>query len=197
MAAIRVIQDIKVDGFALLSVHNPLTFIVEVDYDGLTPDYCDVELLTDSVSLVKLKAIAYQDTAPKTRQFIFVADEIIRGWMPRFEDEVQAADTLIYIENMTREFTVVFTFENLTASIDFVACNASSQFGDIYGACLKDINDPKIYSAGKDGVVYLYIYNWDENNVISMSTDIDTGYALASNLDNFTNNNLDRYLIIN
>lgn len=197
MAAIRIAQDNKVDGFGLLSVHNPLTFIAEVDYDGLTPDFCDVELLSDGLSLVKLKAIALKDTAPKTRQFVFVADEIIRGWMPFFDDEVQASDTLIFIENITKEFTVLFTFENLTAQIDFVACNGSSQFGDIYGACLKDINASKVYTAGENGVVYLYLYNWSENNVISMSTDIETGYALASNLDNFTNNNSDRYLIIN
>lgn len=196
MADIRIVQDNKVDSFSLLSVHNPLCFIAEVDYDSLTPDYIDVELLSKGVLLVKMKAISYKDTAPLTRQFVFVADEIIRGYMPEFNDEVQAADTLIHIENITREFTVTFTFDNLTASVDFVACNGSSQFGDIYGSCLKDVNSPIVYTAGENGVVYLYIYNWDENNNISISSDINVAYAENSNGDDFTNNNGDKFLIV-
>ena len=196
MAELRIIQDNKVDEWELLSVHNPLCFIAEVDYDGLTPDFIDVELKSGGDSIVKMKSISFKDSAPKSRQFIFVADSVIRGAMPDFNDEVQGSETLIHIENITREFQVVFTHENLTASTSFVACNASSQFGDEFGACMKDINDPKVYTAGENGVVYLYMYNWDENNVITMDTNIQTGYALNSNLDIFTDNNSNRFKIV-
>ena len=196
MAAIRIIQDNKIDGWELLSCHNPLSFIAEVDYDGLTPDSIDVELLSGAVSIAKMKAISFKDSAPKSRQFIFIADAIIRGVMPEFDDEVQGSQTLIHIENITKEFTVQFTYDNLTASTSFVACNASSQFGDEFGACLKNINLPTTYTAGAGGVVYLYMYNWDENNVITMDTNIQTGYALNSNLDIFTDSNTNRFKIV-
>lgn len=196
MAELRIIQDNKVDGWELLSVHNPLCFIAEVDYDGLTPDYIDVELKSGGDSIVKMKAISFKDSAPKSRQFIFVADSVIRGEMPEFNDEVQGAETLIHIENITKEFQIIFTYENITASTSFVACNASSQFGDEFGACMKDINLPKTYTAGENGVVYLYMYNWDESNVISMGTDFETAYITDSNGDRFTDSNGDNFLTI-
>ena len=196
MATISIIQDNKIDGWELLSCHNPLCFIAEVDYDGLTPDFIDVELLSGSTSIAKMKAISFKDSAPKSRQFIFIADAIIRGAMPDFNDEVQGSNTLIHIENITKEFQIVFTYEDLTASTSFVACNASSQFGDEFGACLKNINLPTTYTAGEGGVVYIYMYNWDENNVITMDTNIQTGYALNSNLDIFTDSNNNRFKIV-
>ena len=45
MADVRIIQDNKVDEWDLLSVHNPLVFIAEVDYDGTTPDTISVRLI--------------------------------------------------------------------------------------------------------------------------------------------------------
>ncbi len=95
MAELRIIQDNKVDGWELLSVHNPLCFIAEVDYDGLTPDYIDVELKSGGDSIVKMKAISFKDSSPKSRQFIFIADSVIRGAMPDFNDEAQGSKHLI------------------------------------------------------------------------------------------------------
>ena len=109
---------------------------------------------------------------------------------------MQGANTQIPIQNITKPFTITFTYENITASTSFVACNASSQFGYEFGACLKDINLPKTYTAGEGGVVYLYMYNWDENNVISMDTDLVVAYAENSNGDDFTNSNGDKFLIV-
>ena len=196
MADVRIIQDNKVDGWELLSVHNPLVFIAEVDYDGTTPDTISVRLESESVIIFEGNAITFKDSAPKTRQFVFMADTFICGAMPDYEDEVQGANTLIPIQNITKPFTITFTYENITASTSFVACNASSQFGDEFGACLKDINLPKTYTAGEGGVVYLYMYNWDENNVISMDTNLTVSYAENSNGDDFTNSNGDKFLIV-
>jgi len=196
MANIRIIQDNKVDGWELLSVHNPLAFICEVDYDGTTPDSISVRLESKSVVIFDGKAITFKDSAPKTRQYIFLADTFIRGSMPNYDDEGQGSETLIPIQNITKPFTIIFTHENLTASTSFVACNASSQFGDEFGTCLKDINLPKTYTAGEDGVVYLYMYNWDENNVISMDTNILTAYITDSNGDVFTDSNGDKFLTV-
>lgn len=196
MADVRIIQDNKVDSWELLSVHNPLVFIAEVDYDGTTPDTISVRLESESVVIFEGNAITFKDSAPKTRQFVFMADTFIRGAMPDYEDEVQGAGTLIPIQNITKPFTITFTYENIIASTSFVACNASSQFGDEFGACLKDINLPKIYTAGEGGVVYLYMYNWDENNVISMDTNLVVAYAENSNGDDFTNANGDKFLIV-
>ena len=196
MADVRIIQDNKVDGWELLSVHNPLVFIAEVDYDSTTPDTISVRLESESVIIFEGNAITFKDSAPKTRQFVFMADTFIRGAMPDYEDEVQGANTLIPIQNITKPFTITFTYENITASTSFVACNASSQFGDEFGACLKDINLPKTYTAGEGGVVYLYMYNWDENNVILMDTDLTVAYAENSNGDDFTNSNGDKFLIV-
>ena len=159
MADIRIIQDNKVDGWELLSCHNPLAFICEVDYDSTTPDSISVRLESESIIIFEGKAITFKDSAPKTRQYIFLADMFIRGAMPDYDDEVQGAQTLIPIQNITKPFTIIFTYDNITASTSFVTCNASSQFGDEFGACLKNINLPTTYTAGEGGVVYLYMYN--------------------------------------
>ena len=196
MAAIRIIQDNKVDGWELLSVHNPLAFICEVDYNGSTPDFVAVKLESEGVLIVEAKAITFKDSAPKTRQYIFIADTFIRGQMPDYDDEVQGANTLIPIQNITKPFTITFTHDNLTASTSFVACNASSQFGDEFGACLKDINLPTTYTAGEGGVVYLYVYNWDENNVITMDTNLQTAYITDNNGDIFTDSNGNKFLTV-
>jgi hypothetical protein len=196
MANISIIQDNKVDGWELLSVHNPLAFICEVEYDGVTPDFVSVRLESEDVVIFEGKAITFKDSAPKTRQYIFIADMFIRGQMPEYDDEVQASDTLIPIQNITKSFTIIFTHENITASTSFVACNAASQFGDEFGACLKDINLPKTYTAGENGVVYLYMYNWDENNVISMDTNLVTAYITDSNGNPFTDSNGDKFLTV-
>ena len=195
MAAIRIIQDNKVNGWELLSVHNPLVFICELDYSGITPSYVDVKLSSGDDVLFEGKAITYKDSAPMTRQYIFVADAFIRANMLEFDDVAQASDTLIFIENITKEFTITFSYDNTIDSVNFVACTAASQFGDINGACMIDVNEPKTYTAGQNGVVYLYLYNWDENNYVSMSSVINYAYAQNSNLDDFTNNNGDKFLI--
>lgn len=196
MAEISIIQDNKVDGWDLLSIHNPLTFICEVTYDGMTPEFVAVKLESNGVLIVEAKAITFKDTAPTKRQYIFIADTFIRGAMPYFDDEVQASNTVIPIQNITKPFKITFTHTNITASTSFVACNASSQFGDKFGACLKDINLPTTYTAGENGVVYVYMYNWDENNVITMDTNLVTAYVTNANGDIFTDSNGNRFLTI-
>ena len=193
---LRIARDNKIDGFNLLSGHNPLAFIAELDYDGLTPPYIQVELLDTVKSLGIFKAISFKDVAPQTRQYIFIADDIIRGNMDDFTDFNQSAKTLVFVENITKEFRIRFTYDVISVETSFVVAHASRQFGDGFGVSMNDVNTPKTYTCGKGGVVYLYIYNDDINNVITVEgLDYTTAYALDSDLDNFTNSNGNKFTI--
>jgi len=198
MASISIVQDNRDEAFNLVSINNPLVFICEVEYDGLTPDYLETELLKEGVVVGTFKAISYKDTAPQTRQYYFKADDIIKSFLTDFKDFAQGANTTIFVPNITAQFSVKFKYEALTAQCDFTACNAVRQFGNSTGAEMTDINNATIYTAGEGGVVYIYFYNWDENNVISFdSPGLISGYALDWNSDIFTDQNLDRFTIIN
>jgi len=190
--SLTIVQDNKQSGVDLLAINNPLSFIVEATYTGITPDYIPVDLYFDGEIIASFKALSYKDSAPLTRQFVFLADEIIRGYMDDLNDFAQASGTMQPLENITKEFQVVFTYQNQSVSITFVACNGVRQFGDEFGACMVDVNNNKTYTAGENGTVYLYFYNDNENNVITVDgITFETNYIIDYNGDRFTDSNSD------
>lgn len=202
---LTISEDNKVGASDLLSIHNPLVFICDAFYAGQSPTFLYVDVYLDDVLNKTYRAIPFKDLAGNYRQFAFFADALIRQLFfdintTLLDDFAQAADTLIFVENLTRNVNVVFRDPEEIASpvnVAFVACSAASQFGDVNGANLKDLfdNETKTYYCAQGGRCYVYFYNDDPNNVLSIGEPLETFYAIDSNNDVFTDFNGDRFTV--
>lgn len=197
---ITVYQDNKVGNSNLLPVHSPLVFLVDVQYSGAAPNELYAILKDDnSVTLATFNCIPYQDILATVRRFAFVANDLIRGYMDGFDDQVTTAFSLTHIDDITKEFNLIFEAvgEDVSSeNINFVAIHGANQFGmnpnkeDIYN------NEPSEYIGVTNKPVYVYFYNNNINNVISLQqgglTDV---YALDYNSDYFTDSSGNRYTV--
>lgn len=172
ITAIDIIQSNITNGSNLVTVHNPLGFIIDCTYTGDAPDYCIVSVKdADAIELGKFRCVFESDPIPTIRRFIFFADEIFRGYMGTFDDVPQGGLTLEFCEGMTKEFTLDFLLSDLStgATLDVVAIHASKQFGSYANLDSVYNNEPNTYEAYEDKPVYAYFYNNDESNIITIS----------------------------
>jgi len=168
ITSITVIQDNKVDSCPLLSVHNPLVFIVEADYTSTTPNTLYV---SESVNSGIYSCIPYSDPQAGKRQFMFIADEIIRGLMGDFDDIVQAGTTNIFRTNKTLDLTLTFYDPSTPATncaITFIAMAGSRQFGE--SPSINEIyeNDSENYVGIVGFPCYCYFFNDNTSNVLTI-----------------------------
>jgi len=150
----------------ILSVHNPLSFIVNVSYTGNAPDvlFCDV-YDKDDVLLSRFRCIPYLDVSASIRQFLFKSDGVFRGFMDDLDDVIQTSGTLLEIVSMTKEFKLDFTDDSESLEIEIVAMHSSRQFSE--SPNLTGINESKTYCGTEGDPVYVYYYNSDEGDNIS------------------------------
>ena len=198
---LTISQDNKIGLSDLLSVHNPLAFICDAFYSGQNPVFLYVDLYVETVLIKTYRAIPYKDLTGTLRQFVFIASDILRGQMLVPEDFGQSANTLIPVDNLTKEMSLTFRDPAEVAapvSTSFVLCAGASQFGDANGENLLEQfnNNSQIYYCAKGGRAYVYFYNADENNILSINGPLETNYAVDSNLDIFTDSNNDRFLTL-
>ena len=187
ITGISINQDNFTNGSNLVTVHNPLSFIIDCTYTGTAPDYCLVNVKDkDAVQLGQFRCVFESDPIPTVRRFIFYADEIFRGFMGGFDDFAQGGFSLEYCEDITKQFTLDFLLTSLAVglSIDVDAIHASQQFGrypnldNIYN------NEPKTYEAYEDKPVYVYFYNGDETNIITITEyQVDTSATDSDDVD--------------
>ena len=168
ITSITVIQDNKVSSKPLLSVHNPLVFIVEANYTSTAPDTLYV---SESVNSGVYSCIPYSDPQSGKRQFMFIADEIIRGLMQEFDDTVQADSSNEFRPNKTLDITLTFydpTTPATNCTIAFIAIHGSRQFGE--SPCLDAIynNDDEIYVGVVGSPCYCYFFNDSTSNVLTV-----------------------------
>jgi len=166
------IQDYKVGDSDLLAVHSPLTFLIDVTYSGVIPDilYCDV-YDEDSVLLVTLKCIPYQDLTPTERRFIFIADSIIRGYMNEFDDFVQTENSFVHVPDITKIFELKFRDPDAGVSDEpaiFTAIQSAREFGENPNLTEIFNNEPQDYIAAKDEPAYVYFYNDNTTNILTI-----------------------------
>jgi hypothetical protein len=173
ITSIASIQN-NIDTANLLAVHNPLCFIVEVEYTSAAPDtlYASNDVTSDIYS-----CIPYSDPVPGKRQFIFIADEIVRGMMDDFDDEVQVDSTNEFQDKLTKE--IEFRFYDPSVSswtegvnelyIDCYFCHASRQFGE--NPSLNEIydNDTETYIGIVGFPCYVYYYCKDLTSTLSVT----------------------------
>jgi hypothetical protein len=154
----------------LIAVHNPVIFSFNANYSGTAPTVVHVDIYdSDDVNLGTFKCIPYADLTATIRQFIFVADTILRGFMGSFDDFVQSAGSLEYCENFTKEFRLRFyVYSEAYTDISIVALCAARQFGDDQNAESIYNSEAQTYITAEGKPVYLYIYNESEDNDIGI-----------------------------
>ena len=175
ITGISIIQDNKIDGCQLLSVHNPLCFIVEVDYTSTAPDELYVDLTGESLTF---SCLLESDVQAGKRRFMFIADEIVRGLMDGLDDEVQGDSTNVVRYEITKDFSLLFRDPTVSigslvtdvnkVALDFTAVRASRQFGESPSLNALFENDDEDYIGVKDFPCYVYFYNDNASNVITV-----------------------------
>lgn len=204
---LAISQDNKIGGSDLLSINNPIAFLCTASYSGQTPDFIYCDLLVDGDVVGTYKAIAFKDLAGTIREFIFLADGILKGRMfnlfskKPIDDFGQASDSLVFVENVTQPFSITFRDPDnvaIPASVDFVACMGASQFGDSNGCNMAEIysNTSSTYYCAEGDVCYVYFYNDNINNVLSINAALETFYATDFNGDVFTDFNGDKFIVL-
>lgn len=177
-------EDNIVNGSNLLATHSPLTFICNANYTGAPPDEVTVEIRDiDNNILETYRAIPYRDTTTTQRQFIFLASEAIRALLDSFEEFVQLEDTLEYVEGLTNNLKIRFVDPEdpdsyAESTLDF--CHAARQFGQRPNMQDQYDNDEDIYYAPKDKPCYVYFYNNNGANDISLTPITTDPYVVFS-----------------
>lgn len=173
---INISQDNKIGESNLCPVHSPLVFLVDVTYTDETPSLLYVDVIDENSDVLEtFKCIPYDDPLSNVRKFAFVANDVIKGIMNGFDDELQLNNTLQYVDDITKLLTLKFydpddpddsdTFDSVT--IDFV--HGASQFSEnpnfesIYN------NEDSIYYGPDGHIVYVYFYNEDVNNILTIN----------------------------
>ena len=170
---ITIYQSNKTAQCDLLSVHNPLIFLVDAHYTGATPEALHVDVNnSNGDTLGTYTCIPYQDVSAGVRRFAFIADGILRSFMDGFEDIEQTEKTIIEIPNLTEYFELDFFDPNNELeheAIDFYASNTSRQFGE--GALQENIfnNTNMTYVSAENRPVYIYYFNSVNGAVISIT----------------------------
>jgi hypothetical protein len=176
ITAINISQDNIINGSDLLPVQSPIAFIVDVTYTDVVPDDLTVEIYsTDGVNMELLdtyRAIPYKDPLTTVRQFAFKASEPIKSLMGPFDDIVQNTDTLINITDITKRFLLKFIDPDNAATYDEIEVSflhGAAQFGEAPNKESIFNNDTKVYYSLVDGFAYVYFYNDDITNNLTVS----------------------------
>ncbi len=176
VTSLSITQDnISEDGVNLLSVHNPLVFLVAVTWETDEPDCLYVEIQDEEGEVLNtFAAIPYEDDeTTSTRTYAFKASKVLKAYMDEFEDFESEENTLEYVEGITQVFTLRFYIGNNEDSVTFVACHAVRQFGETtYMESIYN-NVDETYYGGVGMPVYVYFYNASGENTLT----IDTPYA--------------------
>jgi len=159
-SAIVISQDNIISSKALLSINNPLVFLINVTYTGQVADYISVDILDVDSNVISenLIAPAYKDISITERQYIFDADQLLRGYNAQLQEWVQAVDT-IELDPNSNIFTLKFYADPLDEEVTFSVLNAATQIGS--SPCKDSIydNDYQVFIAYYGFWAYTYFYN--------------------------------------
>ena len=146
----------------LMAIHSPLVFLIDATYSGDYPNYIYCSVNIDGEQKVLARCLYHSDVDETTRRFRFVADDILRSYMPKFDDFVQEAGSFVYCGNISQVFDLVFQSDKegtITTDIQIEAVHSARQFGQ--SPCLSDVvlNEDEVFYAGENMPVYVYFYN--------------------------------------
>jgi hypothetical protein len=164
VTSIAITQDNVVSGCNLLAAHSPLIFLIEATGSDF-PDYLTVNIKEGTITLDTFKAVAYQWVAGG-QIYIFNAERILRAFMPSFDDQSQADDTIARCKYSDRALTIEVTHEALTDSVDIIPYVAARQRGEVEAlAGIYDNDAEKVYCF-KDRYFYLHYYQQAAASII-------------------------------
>jgi len=171
--SITIQQDNKHGIVDLLAVHNPLVFLVDVKYNSEAAETLYVELQDEDTDVLEtFVAIPYSDNAAtSTRTFAFIASNILKAYMNNFDDFESPERTLEHVANITQVFTLRFYAETFEASVTFTAIHAARQFGERVSLDAIFDNENETYYAAKGKPVYVYFYNANEGNILTIDSE--------------------------
>lgn len=180
---ISLYQDNCVGDSNIIPIHSPVVFICDVTFNTTTPEAIYVDLIDENAAVLSTyRLIPFRDRSATIRQFMFVANDAVKEFMPAFDDYVQLSDVLEFCENITLNLTLKF-YDIDNVSINFSkaftfahGCRQMSEYPNLFE---QFANDNDTYFGAKDEYVYLYWYNDDISNYISTDPYIETDeYAL-------------------
>ena len=150
----------EVDGFQHIdvrAVHNPINFLFE---RGTGNPYLLVRLIINNEDKGIFRANPYQAKNGNI-QYLFAADEIIRQYMPSFDDYFSNLESPGVVQNMfvTVELQLLSEIDEWETQAIFVAVNAARQIG-LEGEKLNDLlnnrEPPYIFVHGQPGYIYWF-----------------------------------------
>lgn len=162
----------------LMAVHNPLVFTINATFTGAAPELLYARVYDeDDVLLGTFKCIPYQDLTATIRQFMFIASDILRGFMDGFDDEAQSAFSLAFMENFTKVFNIEFDSQETPSGsedeVEVVALHGVRQFGDNPNAENIFNNVALTYYGSENKPIYVYCYNDDAADTITITPGLD------------------------
>jgi len=190
ITSIDIVQSNITGDCNLISLHNPVVFIAQANYTGVAPEYIDVDVYDSlNVLLGTYRCIPWLDVSTSTRQFIFIADKILRGFMEDLDYFIQSGGSLAYCPDSTKIFKLQFKryAEATAAMFTIVALHGVRQFGENPAAESVFANEALTYIGAAETPIYFYYYNDDVDNIIATTE----GY---SDRDNFVEYNGDNFI---
>ena len=110
ITAIDIYKDNKVGDCDLLNIASPLVFLVDVTYTTAPPDNLYARLYDkDDVKLGVYRCMPLKDLSNAIRRFAFIADEILRQYIPPLDDFTQSSGTLVAIPDAVKQFKITFS----------------------------------------------------------------------------------------
>lgn len=189
ISSLNLIQDNKVVNSDLMAIHSPFIFLVDAIYTGeVLFIYCKIYNESDQL-LNTFKCIPYKDITATQRRFMFVANSILQGEMEGFEDFAQSVGSFVPVPDITKKFKLVFSDPDDVADdleVEIMACHGVKQFGSSPNMSEIYTNESETVTGVKGHPVYVYFYNDNASNVISLS-DIYTATLIVSDSSGFVN----------
>ena len=174
-----------------IAVHSPFYIIWQAVYSGAVPTSLTVEISEDGITYeTGFKAIPYLDPLATVRQFMFRCDAIVRGFMTEFEDVPQSENSLLFLDDFSKKLWIRAKDDTglIVSEFEGVFLAGVRQFGT--NEVMSDINENKDYIAAKAMPCYLYFFNDNASNVITVGqSTLQLVIAEDYNDDDFTDYN--------
>jgi hypothetical protein len=181
---LELIQDNKINDFELLTIHNPLFFLLQLNSsDGVFPDFLNVNVhdldISGTMPIWTGRAQPYKDIYGVARQYIFSADiNTLSILMPEIVDLANQPIDSLFIAEYASKRVRLFFYDDITnftnTYTDFVALQGASQIGELNGACKLDYNEPKVYTCAAGSYVYVYCFCDNDTSIITVDNQLLT-----------------------
>jgi hypothetical protein len=174
ITSITTAQSNLLEGYVTLSIHNPLLVLVDATYTGVTPDYIYCAIEINRTAIGSFRCVALEDLSLTQRTFMLKVDSIVKSYMDLFDDVTSTVGILESVPEFTAEVNLTFTDplnEGATPlELYFIALHASREIGE--NPCVSEIEDnvSDTYYAWGSHPVYVYFFNNDINNTLSLET---------------------------